>query len=408
MRVLILTQYFWPESFRINTLVDALEAAGAQVTVLTGQPNYPDGAVFAGYRAASVRRDRYGSATDVFRVPIVPRATASALRLASNYLSFVLSASLLGPWLLRGRKIDVIFVYAPSPIVQAIPGMLLKRLKGAKLVTWVQDLWPESLESTGFVTNRLLLRLVARMVRWIYRANDLLMGQSRAFVAAIRPLAGPTPVEYFPNPGELPTTTVADREPELLLPAGFNVVFAGNLGTVQALDTVLDVAALLNDEPDIRFVLLGSGSRSAWLAAEIARRALTNVVLPGRFDSDAMPGILSQAAALLVSLKKGDMLAKTIPAKVQAYLASGRPILASLDGEGAELVTAAGAGFASPAEDARGLADGVQRLKRMSHEERRRMGDAGRAFYDEHFQPRVLAESLVSRFRELTGRGSRQ
>lgn len=404
MRVLILSQYFWPETFIINTLVDALEAAGAQVTVLTGQPNYPDGVVFAGYRASSIRRERYGRTTDVFRVPIVPRARGSAIRLASNYLSFVLSASILGPWLLRGRRIDVVFVYAPSPIVQSIPGMVLKRFKGAKLVTWVQDLWPQSLESTGFVRNRFLLALVEGMVRWIYRGNDQLLGQSNAFVAAIQTLAGKTPVEYFPNPGESAFTEADEHpKPELVLPSGFNVVFAGNLGTVQALDTVLDAATMLHAEPEVRFVLMGSGSRSRWLVEEIARRDLTNVLLPGRFEPSSMPGILSQAAALLVSLKRGEILSQTIPAKVQAYLASGRPILASLDGEGGELVIAAGAGFASPAEDARSLADNVLRLKQLSTEERRHMGDAGRRFYDRHFRPRVLAERLLGRFRDLVG-----
>jgi glycosyltransferase involved in cell wall biosynthesis len=405
MRVLILTQYFWPESFPINALVRELEDAGAQVTVLTGQPNYPDGAVFEGYHAASVRRERFGRATEVIRVPILPRARASAFRLAGNYLSFVLSASVLGPWLLRGRPIDVVFVYAPSPIVQSIPGMVLKRFKRAKLITWVQDLWPQSLESTGFLKNKFLLSLAERVVRWIYRSNDRLMGQSRSFVAAIEHLAGRTPVEYFPNPAEDSfTRTDTTGQPRLTLPAGFNVVFAGNLGTVQALDTVLEAAAILRAEPDLHFVLVGSGSRSGWLADEVERRGLSNVLLPGRFDRDAMPSILSQADAVLVSLNRSRILAQTIPGKVQAYLAAGRPILASLDGEGAELVTASGAGFASPAEDARALAENVLRMKALRPEDRARMGAAGRTLYDRNYQPRVLAQHLLDRFRDITGK----
>ena len=408
MRVLILSQYFWPETFPINTLVEHLEAAGAQVTVLTGHPNYPDGAVFPGYRAASVRRESYGHQADVFRVPIISRGRASAVRLAGNYLSFVLSASILGPWMLRGRRMDVIFVYAPSPIVQSIPGMVLSRLKGAKLVTWVQDLWPQSLESTGFVTNKSLLTFAECIVGWIYRSNDLLLGQSTAFVSAIRRLAGSTPVEYFPNPGQA-SFTFADgnHPPRLALPAGFNVVFAGNLGTVQALETVLEAATILRAEPDVRFVLVGSGSRAGWVAEEVERRSLRNVVVAGRFEPEAMPGILCQATAVLVSLNKSQMLSQTIPSKLQTYLACGKPILASLDGEGADLVTTAGAGFASPAEDANALAENVLRLKRLSPNERLRMGAAGRRFYDRHFQPHVLAEQLLARFRELTNAESR-
>lgn len=400
MRVLILTQYFSPESFAINAFARALRASGAVVTVLTGQPNYPDGVVFPGYRAASIGRERFDEGIEVFRVPIVPRGRAGAARLAANYLSFVVSASVIGPWLLRRQSFDIVFVYAPSPIVQAIPGMVLRRVKRAKLVTWVQDLWPQSLESTGFVRNRLLLAIAAAAVRWIYHRNDLLLGQSRTFVAAIRPIAGGTPVDYFPNPGEV----VPDAQPSasvLMLTPGFNVVFAGNLGTVQSLETILDAADLLRDQPDIRFVVVGSGSRAGWLAAEVVRRRLLNVQLPGRFERDAMPGILAQADALLVTLNRGGILGQTIPSKVQSYFAAGRPVLAALDGEGASLVREAGAGLASPAEDSAALARNVLALRDLPVAERQRMGSAGRAYFNLHFHPDVLAHRLLGIFRSL-------
>lgn len=401
MRILILSQYFWPESFRINALAESLAELGATVTVLTGQPNYPDGAVFAGYRALSVRREILESGIEVLRVPLVPRRNGSAVRLAANYASFVLSASVIGPWLLRGRSIDAILVYAPSPILQAIPGIVLKHLKRARLVTWVQDLWPESLVTTGFVQNRRVLAVVEHVVRWIYRRNDVLLGQSRAFLGAIRDKAGKTPVEYFPNPGEAPVDASADSSPALVLPHGFNVVFAGNLGTVQALETVLDAAELLRSDAEVRFVLVGSGSRSAWLVDQITQRKLANVMAPGRFPVTAMPAIFAQASVLLVSLNRSEILSQTIPAKVQTYLAAGRPVIASLDGEGAQLVTDAGAGFASPAEDAMALADRVLRIKRASADEQASMGAAGKRYYDAHFQPSVLADRLLTIFNEI-------
>src|ERR1019366_840090 len=148
-------------------------------------------------------RDVHESAIKVFRVPVVPRGRGAAWRLAANYLSFVVGASLLGPWLLRGERFDVIFVYGISPILQAVPGILLKWLKRAALITWVQDLWPQSLEVTGFVRNRWLLSRVASIVRWIYRHNDLLLVQSRAFVPIVQSMAGGVPVRYHPNPGDL-------------------------------------------------------------------------------------------------------------------------------------------------------------------------------------------------------------
>ena len=202
MRVLLLSQHFWPESFRINDVAIALHAAGHEVVVLTGQPNYPGGTVFSGYRAGATGKE-WHDGLEIHRVPLVPRGRGTALRLVANYLSFLTCASLLGPWLLRGQRFDVIFVFGVSPILQAVPGVVLKWIKRAPLVTWVQDLWPQSLQVTGFVRNPTLLSIVARVVRWIYMRNDLLLVQSRGFVEEVRLLAGRTPVEYFPNPGEL-------------------------------------------------------------------------------------------------------------------------------------------------------------------------------------------------------------
>lgn len=402
MKILIVGQYFWPESFRINQVTESLCRAGCSVSVLTGPPNYPDGKVFRGYSAAAIRHE-YKDGVSIHRVPLVPRGNGSALRLILNYLSFVASACLFGPWLLRGRHFDVVLVYAPGPIFQAIPGILLARLKRTTVITWVQDLWPESLEATRFVRNRSVLNLVARVVRWVYRHNDLLLVQSLSFVEPVRAMAGRTPVVYHPNPGELPAGGVAlQGEPALRLNSGFNVVFAGNLGTVQALETILEAAEKTLQHSDVWWVLIGSGSRSEWLHQETQRRGLTRVVLPGRFAPEAMPLILAQASVLLVSLVRSPIMSQTVPSKVQSYLAAGRPIIASLDGEGARIVTEAGAGIACPAEDATALSEAVLRLKSLPAAELGYLGESGRNYYRQHFDPDVLTLRLLDRFREMT------
>lgn len=402
MRILVVTQYFWPEAFPINALVRALAESGCTITVLTGQPNYPNGVVFPGYHAARISRERHEHGYTIHRLPLVPRGRATAFRLAANYTSFVLSATVFGPWLLKRARFDVIFVYAPSPILQAIPAIVLKWLKRAPLVTWVQDLWPQSLDSTGFVRNRHVLAMVETLVRWIYRRNDLLLAQSPSFVAAIEEISGATPVRYFPNPGEAArSSSPLLPEPALVLEQGFNVVFAGNLGTVQDLRTVLDAAHLLREERAIRFVLIGSGSRSGWLKSEIAERRLMNVRLPGRFEPAEMPAILAQASVLLVCLVRSPIMSRTIPAKVQAYLAAGRPIIASLEGDGARVIDEAGAGISVSPEDPRALADAVVRLRSCSDGERLRMGDNGRRFYQRHFTPNGLARQLIAHFQEM-------
>jgi glycosyltransferase involved in cell wall biosynthesis len=350
-------------------------------------------------------REVHASGYEIYRVPVAPRGAATAPRLAANYLSFMLNASVIGPWMLRGQRFDVVFVYGISPIIQTAAAIVLKHFTGASVVTWVQDLWPQSLEVTGFVKNQMLLESVEIAVRWLYRHSDLLLVQSNSFLDTVRQMAGDTPVEYHPNPGELAFGQErAPEAPALVLKPGFNVVFAGNLGTVQALDTLLAAAELLRSHKDIRLVLIGSGSRGASLEEAVKTRALDNVQLAGRFPPEAMPAILDQASALLVSLIRSPIMSQTIPSKVQAYLAAGRPIIAALDGEGALVVEEARAGITCPAEDAGALAHAILALYRAPAEERKRMGDAGRSYYEKNFDPTALARRLAQRFQRVVAR----
>lgn len=406
MKILIVSQYFWPETFRINEVAASLQEAGCEVTVLTSQPNYPDGVVFPGYRWWRISRETH-EGLSIHRVPLAPRGSASALKLILNYLSFMIGGSLIGPWLLRDQRFDVVFVYGVSPILKILPAMTVRRFTGGVLVTWVQDLWPQSLQVTGFVRSQWVLDAVAAVVRWLYRHNDLLLVQSQGFVPLVASMAGPTPVEYHPNPGELAFMAEPQGKPAITLKPGFNVVFAGNLGTVQALDTVLEAARQLRDVPSLRFVLIGSGSRGEWLQSEVRRLGLTNVQMPGRFPPQAMPGILAQASALLVSLTRDPMLSQTVPSKIQAYLATGRPVIASLDGEGARVIEECGAGLVCPAEDAPALAAAVRGLQALDALQLARMGQAGRSYYLNHFEPGALARRLVKRLTELTASGGR-
>ncbi len=395
MKVLVLSQYFWPETFCITEVAHSLRNLGHDVSVLTGQPNYPEGVIPPGYSAVSLSTQIHQDLT-IHRVPILPRGSGSALRLLLNYLSFIVSAIVFGPWLLRARRFDVILVYAPSPILQAIPAVWLAWLKQAKLVTWVQDLWPESLSATAFVRDQKILGAVAAVVRWIYRKSNLLLVQSQAFIDPVERMAGVTPVVYHPNPGKLACAkSPKERSSSLLLDTGFNVVFAGNLGSVQALDTVLAAAQLLRHEQGVRFVLVGSGSRSQWLEEAINQLGLDNVKLPGRFPASDMPSILAQASALLVSLVKDPIMSQTVPSKVQAYFAAGKPIIASMDGEGARVVIEACAGITCPAEDAQALADAVIRLRDAPPEELEQMSRRGLSFYEKNFEPKLLATRLA-------------
>jgi len=401
VKLLIVSQYYWPESFRINDVAKTLLEKGIEVEVLTGKPNYPRGEFFSGYRAWGCQRETH-LGVSINRIPLLARGQRT-VRLVGNYLSFVVSGLLFAPWMLRKKRFDVVFVYAPSPILQAIPAIFLGWLKGCPVVLWIQDLWPQSLSATGHVQNRMILKLVEQVVRFIYRHTDLLLVQSMAFEEPVRALAPNTPIMYYPNSVDEIFAVLAKSAPPPVagLGDGFSIMFAGNIGTAQAVEVIVEAASLLKKYADVHFVVLGEGSRWEWMRQEVQRRGLSNLHLPGRFPVETMPGFMQKASALLVTLADQPIFAATVPNKVQAYLAAGRPIVACLNGEGARLVVEAGAGLATPAEDAKALADTILRLYRLSPVERERMGENGRRYYQEHFDHDRLVDQLIGHLQSV-------
>lgn len=399
VRILVLSQYFYPESFIVNGVVACLAKQGHEVAVATGKPNYPDGEIFLGYCAVGTQLEHFIERVEVLRVPLWPRGKGGGGNLLLNYFSFVFSGIVFFPWLLRKRQFDAIFVFAPSPITQAIPAILLKWLKRAHLALWVQDLWPESLAATGFVKSPFLLRTVGLLVKGIYAGCDTLLVQSRAFIDPVARYALRDKIIYYPNSIDIELPVVAvDKIPAALsyeLEEYFSVVFAGNLGTAQSVETLLEAARLLKQDSEIRLVLVGSGSRLAWLQAQKQAYQLDNLLLPGRFPMDAMPQIYERASVLLVSLKDEEIFAQTIPSKIQAYLAAGRPIIASLRGEGARVVTEAQAGESCTPEDPVALAALISSMKSRPAAELQAMGQLGRAYFNENFEMSSQVTRLV-------------
>lgn len=400
MRIALVTQYFWPESFSINDLVASLVEQGHTVEVFTGKPNYPDGKVFAGYAAEGYLQESFGGNVPVHRAPLRPRGSSGAKNLLLNYLSFVFNGLRYFPRQAKGKTYDVVFVFSLSPITSVIPAIYLKWRLKTHLAIWVLDLWPESLSATGFIKNKLVLSLVGLMVRGIYACTDTILVQSRAFVGAVSRYASPDKIFYYPN-SSVDVSVVPRQETTVpnellaLLDNNFCVVFTGNLGTAQAVETLLAAAARLTHLPEFKLVLVGSGSMSAWLEQKKSELRLENLVLAGRFPASEMPQFLHRAKGLVVSLKRADIFAQTVPAKIQSYLAAGRPIIASLDGEGARVVSESGAGMACPAEDVDKLAACFERLYGMSETQRESLGEAGRAYFLEHFETDKQALNLV-------------
>lgn len=404
MRVLLVSQHFWPEEFYINAVVTGLVRKGVEVDVLTGKPNYPEGFLYAGYDPIELSEEEWSGA-HIFRVPIFLRGQKKANKLVLNYLSYIFSASILGAWLLRKRKYDLIFVYGTSPILQAIPGIFLSWRKKCKIIVWVQDLWPDSLKATGYIRNEHLLRCVKTVVGWIYRQSDLILVQSRAFVTRVKDLAPDVVVKYQPNSvNAVFSESKVDGASELNtqeLDDSFTVVFAGNVGLGQSVDVIVEAATKLLSYPQIRFVVIGHGSRWEWMNEEVKSRQLSNFHMPGRFPIEVMPDFLNKASALLVTLGDEPILSLTIPNKIQAYMAIGRPIIACLNGEGARLVQESGSGFSVAANDVDGLVTAILRLYKMPQSERAAMGIAGRNYFLKHFKHETLLDNLIESFSDL-------
>jgi glycosyltransferase involved in cell wall biosynthesis len=402
LRILVITNHFHPENFRINDLALGLRERGHDITVFTGVPDYPDGKIYKGYGVFRRRREIW-EGIKVVRFPLIPRGKGRGIDLALNYLSSAFFSTFLAPLCCRERY-DLIFVFESSPITIGLPAIILRKLRKIPVFFWVLDLWPESLSATGAIRSPFLLGQVRKLVRCIYRNCDRLLISSRGFEKSIKETGGyEDRIEYFPNwvEPEYFASPVLSRGASLpKLPAGFRVLFAGNIGAAQDFPTILGAAERLKDYPDIQWVILGDGRRADWLLDQVKVRKLEKSFhLLGKYPPDTMPGFFAQADALLVTLKKDPIFALTVPGKVQSYMACGRPVIAGMDGEGSQVIEEAGAGLTCPAESPDALADRVLSLYKMSIEDRQAMAERGRQYSLKHFNREILFSRLEDQMR---------
>lgn len=379
MRLLVVTQYFWPENFRINDLVGEMVRRGHQVTVLTGLPNYPDGQVFSNYLSDPKKFSEYEGA-EIIRVPLFPRGSGG-LRLMLNYLSFTLTATVFGLWKLRGRQFDAIFTCQLSPVTVGLPAAVLRKSKKTPMVMWILDLWPDSLQAVGAVKSPSILRQVEKLTSFIYKNCDLILAQSRSFIPKIKKLAEEkTSIEYFPSWSEqiYNQESIEPAQEVDIRTNCFNIMFAGNIGDAQDFPAILDAADLLKSNKTIRWLIVGDGRAAPWVKQEIIRRNLQDCVkMLGRHPIERMPSFFKHANALLVSLRDEPIFSMTIPGKIQSYLASGIPIIAMLNGEGADVIKNSRAGLTCNAGDSMGLADIITAMSHMSPKNLKLMGENG-------------------------------
>jgi len=380
MRILLLSQWYPPEPQKIlSDLSETMQALGHEVTVLTGFPNYPSGNLYPGYRVRAWQRETIGG-IQVVRVPLYPDHSTSSWKRSLNFLSFMASAALLGPFLVP--QPDMVYVFCP-PLTLACSGWLLSRRFRVPLACEIQDMWPETLAATGMLRNGRLLRLMDGL-------RDNLLGKG---VPAEKIHCIPNWVDtefYYPRE--------YDRElaEKMRLTDRFNVMYAGTIGRAQGLDVVLKAARLLGDLPEAQFVLVGDGTDLASLRQASQDAKLTNVRFLGRHPESLMSRLFSTADVLLAPLRDKPLFRITIPHKIYTYMAVGKPLLVAADGDAAATVEAAGAGLICPPENPAALAAAVRRLHALPPNELATMGQNGRRAVCDHFQRETLVRRIVN------------
>jgi len=397
MRILILTQWFDPEpTFKGLAFARALTQLGHEVRVITGFPNYPGGKVYPGYRIRPWKKELL-EGVHVTRVMLFPSHGRSAFGRVLNYVSFAASAALAG--ILSRFRPDVMYVYHP-PLTVGLAALVIHVFRQVPFVYDIQDLWPDTLAATGMIRSKRILTVIGSLSRWVNRRATRIIAQSPGFVARLLDQGVPAKkIRLIYNWCDEQALSQRAREPAFdvdVLGDRFNVVFAGNMGKAQALDSVLEAARLVAEvDGRIQWVFVGSGTEVDSLQDQVRGAGMSSVVFVPRLPMDEIGYVLDAADALLVHLRDEPLFTITLPSKTQAYLYAGRPIIMGVRGNAAELVTQAGAGVCVRPEDPRSIADGVLQLAELSPAARSEMGRRGRRFYDETMSLESGARQMV-------------
>ncbi len=408
MRILMLTQWFQPEpNFKGLPLAVELQRRGHEVEVLTGFPNYPTGKIYAGYSIKPWQREIL-EGIKINRVALYPSRNSSGLLRIANYLSFSLMTLFVGPWIIQNKP-DVVYVYNHATLSRT--ASFLRWLYGCKIVYDVQDLWPDSITSSGMIPD--LGRLNTFFDKWCakaYQRADLLIVQSPGFQKILNKRGiekQKIKIIYNWSSEETVKNESTDSNLEKIMHKHdniYNVVYAGTMGVMQGLETILKAAKIFGNEEQklIRFFLIGDGVRKNELQEKCRNMGLTNVYFLPRQPVTSMRTIYNYSDILLVHLKKNYLFKNTIPSKTQAYLAAGKPIIMGVEGDAADLIKQAGAGLTCQPDDPRAMATCIRKLCNLSHEERILLGKKGADFYKERLTFMIGVNRMEFAFNNTT------
>lgn len=397
MKILVVSQYFWPEEFRINDICKGLIEEGHEVDVLTAIPNYPGGEYFEGFSFFNRGKKDY-EGINIRRCFCVPRGKNNKLKLIFNYISFALSSIFHIPFILK-NKYDKVLVYQLSPITMAIPAIIIKKVKKIPIDMYILDLWPESLLSTVNIGSKKIKDIMFKFCKKIYKQADGIYITSKGFKKKLVSYGiEEEKITYLPQWAEdiyKDAVIEEDTELESLCKNKFNILFAGNVGKAQSIDTIINAANICKENQSIQWIIVGDGSEKNICEQKVRDLNLKeNVIFLGRKPLQDMPKYYNVADALLVTLGNDELFKITVPAKVQSYMASGKPLLGAISGEGKGIIEESNCGLVCEAEDYNKLAQLAQQMYEMNIEERKMLGENGIKYFKENFDREILLKKI--------------
>ncbi len=387
MKVLVVCQYYYPEPFRVNDICEEMVKRGHEVVVVTGEPNYPEGFIYKGYENHT-HADEVINGVRVHRCPIIPRKTGALYRLL-NYFSYPMKAKKYVKNLMAsdGKPFDVVFVNQLSPVMMAEPAIVYKKKYHIPVIMYCLDLWPESLVAGGVSRYSLIYKAFHRLSKKIYRSVDRILITSRMFRNYLEEqfsIDGEK-IEYLPQYAE----ALFGRLPYKESGKEIDLVFAGNIGEIQSVETIIRAAKKLENE-SVHFHIVGGGTDLERIKG--IGRNLKNVTFYGRRPLEEMPKFYSKADAMLVTLKADPVLSLTLPGKVQSYMAVGKPIIGAIDGETAIVIKEAQCGFCGKAEDVDGLVNNIRAF--IAEGNKYQYGQNAIDYYKRYFNRTIFMDKL--------------
>lgn len=386
-KILFICQNFWPENFRSTDVVNNLVNSGYHVEVLTSNPNYPEGKIYKNYNWYNFKSEMYKKKFLVHRVPTIPRGKSNYLLIFFNYLAFIFFGTIFGLIKLKNKKFNYILVFASSPIFQVYVGYMIKLFKKIKLVTWVQDLWPENLIALNIVKNKISINLINYFTNQIYKINDILIAQSKSFKSILSKRSNKK-VFYIPNYAEIFDKKIFQKK----INKKFTIVYAGNIGKAQKLFTLLKAANKLKETDKVDIKIFGDGIELSKLKKYKKEKDIKHINFYGKVSKEKIIKEYINSDALFLSLAKDKFLNFTIPAKLQTYFSVGKPVIASASGETKKIILSSKCGYCCPPENETLLYQNIIKLINLNEETIKKLGINSKKYYKQNFSNDMITK----------------